>query len=190
MLRNPVYIGTIKYVGKVYDGGHEPIVRETKYLKVQSLLKEYTPKMDTEIARSYLLARLVRCGDCGSVMTPTYTKKKKTGEEPVYIYYYRCTKTYQYGWNACSEEKERTKKLDKKDEKTKEELVVVERQIENFLKAIAKGGGRFSSINDKLQELEDRKKVLINNLNEIKLELENEGLIRCEAGIAKSKILH
>lgn len=89
-------------MGEVYDGEHKPIVREIKYLKVQSLLKEYTPKMDIRTARSYLLAGLVRCEDCGSVMTPTYTNKKKAGGEPVYIYYYRYTKTYQYGWNACS----------------------------------------------------------------------------------------
>jgi site-specific DNA recombinase len=93
ILRNPVYAGRIRYEGKIYEGEHEPIIMELLFTKVQALLKQYQPKCDTKIARTYLLDRLIRCAECGSVMTPTYTKKRKASGEPLYIYYYRCTKT-------------------------------------------------------------------------------------------------
>jgi len=52
--------------------------------------------METKIDRDYLLTGLIRCGECGSIMT-------NRGEgESKYTYYYRCTKTYQHNWNACS----------------------------------------------------------------------------------------
>jgi DNA invertase Pin-like site-specific DNA recombinase len=84
----------IQYGGKIYDGEHEPIVMEAQFIKVQTLLKQYEQKGETKIARVYLLTVLIRCGECGSVMTPTYTKQRKASGEPYYIYYYSCTKTY------------------------------------------------------------------------------------------------
>ena len=112
MLRNPVYAGKMRYGGKIYDGEHEPIVMEAQFMKIQTLLKQYEPKGETKIARTYLLAGLIHCADCGSVMTPTYTKKKKASGKPSYIYYYRCTKTYQYGWRACSVKSVNAKKIE------------------------------------------------------------------------------
>jgi len=87
ILRNPVYMGKVRYGKGLYDGEHKAIIPEGKYLKVQTLIKRPVPRMETKIDRDYLLAGLIRCGECGSIMTPTYTKKKKGNGESKYIYY-------------------------------------------------------------------------------------------------------
>jgi site-specific DNA recombinase len=102
MLRNPAYSGKMKYGSEQFDGEHEAIIPEGKFLKAQSLMKESEPRTETKINREYLLTGLIRCQECGSIMTPTYTKKTKTDGLAEYVYYYRCTKTYQDSWHACS----------------------------------------------------------------------------------------
>ena len=224
MLRNPIYMGKIRYGEKIYKGEHTPIVSEERYLKAQTLAKKHVSKMETKIDRSYLLTGLIRCGDCGSVMTPTYTKKKKGNGESSYIYYYRCTKTYQYSWNACSirsvnaekienyimdqlkdfsrheelirdsikkinlDEEDRTRVLVEKEKEIKKELQEVEGQLRNISEAIAEGADKFSSINEKLQELEDRKKVLLADKNEIKIKIENEDLIKYDSELVSKSL--
>jgi site-specific DNA recombinase len=217
MLRNPVYMGKIRYGEKVYDGEHEPIIPEAKYLKVQTLLKVHVPKLETKIDRDYLLTGLIRCGECGSIMTPTYTKKNRGEGESKYTYYYRCTKTYQHNWNACSirsvnaekvenyvidrlkdfsrdrgliegciekintDEEGRISELDEKKKQIEKGLQKVEAQINHIVDVLAEGGERFSVVKAKLEELENRKKVLLADLNEIKMRIENENLTKYDS---------
>jgi len=214
ILRNPVYMGKVRYGKKVYNGEHKAIIPEEKYLKVQTLVKRPVQRMETKINRDYLLAGLIRCGECGSIMTPTYTKKKKGNGESKYIYYYRCTKTYQYNWNACSiksvnaekvenyvidqlkefsqnrrlieecverintDEEGRVKKLIGEKRGIENELRKVENQLTHIVDVLAEGGERFSVVKSKLEELENKKKVLLADLNEIKMKIENENLIK------------
>jgi len=64
VLRNPVYIGMVRWAGEIHEGAHEPIISKRAWNKAQSRvdlrkrhggrrLKHYTP--------------LFRCGHCGSV---------------------------------------------------------------------------------------------------------------------------
>ena len=102
ILRNPIYYGEISYKGNLYDGIHKPIISEAIFLKAQSIRKVRV-KQDTKINHTYLLSGLLRCAECGSIMTPTYTKNwQRDGKSPRFIYYYRCTKTYKHDWSSCS----------------------------------------------------------------------------------------
>jgi len=100
ILRNPIYIGKIEHKGKLFDGVHKAIIPEAMFLKVQSLRKVQI-RPETKIKRPFLLGGLLKCQECGSVMTPSYTlKQEKKGKR--YIYYYRCTKTCKHDWQSCS----------------------------------------------------------------------------------------
>ncbi|MEM4228043.1 MAG: recombinase family protein [Candidatus Caldarchaeum sp.] len=131
ILRNPIYIGKIEHKGKLFDGIHKAIIPEAMFLKVQSL-RRIQIRPETKIKRPFLLRGLLKCQECGSVMTPSYTlKQEKKGRR--YIYYYRCTKTCKHDWQSCSIkyvnanriEEFITKKLTdiSKDESTIEKLV-------------------------------------------------------------------
>ena len=89
MLRNPVYIGKLRYsVGgiramnkrdydneniMVVDGHHEPIISMELWEKVQKLLAEqkrqYPKYARREQPIEYMLKGLVRCGCCGGTLT-------------------------------------------------------------------------------------------------------------------------
>jgi len=102
ILRNPLYYGKLPYKGNLYDGIHKPIITKGMFLKAQSFRKRrYRRK--TKIDHVYFLQGLLKCSECGSTMTPTYTKNKhKDGITPRYTKYYRCTKTYKHEWDSCN----------------------------------------------------------------------------------------
>jgi site-specific DNA recombinase len=100
VLRKEVYTGKVVHKGKVFPGKHPAIVSEELFNHVQRLIKE-TPRFHTESHDQLPFAGIVRCGECGSVMSVAYTDKKaKTGKKR--YYYYRCTKVNNEGWAACS----------------------------------------------------------------------------------------
>lgn len=79
-----------------------------------------------------MLGGLLKCQECDSVMTPSYTlKHERTGKR--YVYYYRCTKTCKHDWQSCSIKYVNAHKVEKfiksklteisKDESTIEKLV-------------------------------------------------------------------
>lgn len=88
MLRNPTYIGKIRYttdgsrsVSKrlvesdsiaIVDGKHEPIISVELWLKVQALLdlqkKAYPKYAKRQQPIQYMLKGLVRCSNCGSTL--------------------------------------------------------------------------------------------------------------------------
>ncbi len=99
VLRNPAYTGKLRYHGKTYPGQHEGIIEEALFYKVQGLHKTQT-HVSTRQKRTYLLRGLLRCADCGSMMTPHYTKKKNKDGYKNY-FYYRCSKTMHHDKTIC-----------------------------------------------------------------------------------------
>ena len=72
------------------------------FLKAQSL-KKVRVRQETKINHTYPLGGLLGCAECGSIMTPTYTKNwQRDGKNPRFTYYYRCTKTYKHSWDSCN----------------------------------------------------------------------------------------
>ena len=100
ILHNPLYIGKIRSRGDIFEGQHEPILDEELYYKVQTRLPERT-HAKTRIDRIFLLKRLLKCGFCGSWMSPHYTQKKRKDGSINRIPYYRCTKAMHHGNQEC-----------------------------------------------------------------------------------------
>jgi hypothetical protein len=99
ILSNPVYIGKLKYAGKIYNGLHQPIISELLFNEAQELHKKKVRKM--KLFRNYLFTGLITCDECRSRMTPTYTNKEAKRGRKRY-FYYRCTSTLKRDWQVCT----------------------------------------------------------------------------------------
>ena len=100
MLNNPFYVGKISFKGNVYDGQHEPIVPMDLFEKVQEIVKsnkDTQSRPRKQNLHTFLLQGLVRCGNCGSFMTPYYGYNPKK----VPYFYYACTKNQHVGEDGC-----------------------------------------------------------------------------------------
>lgn len=91
MLKNPAYIGKIRYAGKIYEGIHTPIISEELFNAVKEVnLNKTRPKPKKY---KFLYRGFVFCEVCGCMYTATIKKSK-------YKYYY-CTN----GKHNCDEHK-------------------------------------------------------------------------------------
>ena len=98
ILKNPVYIGKIKYAGKFSQGNHEPIISENIFNLAQEVHKKKVRKL--RLYKDYTFAGLIKCKECNSYMTPCHTNKINKNKMNRY-YYYRCTTTFKNDWNDC-----------------------------------------------------------------------------------------
>ena len=85
MITNPIYIGKLRYQGKVYDAEHEGIISPELWQKALETLKankRIAPQRTTNSVKPF--AGLVYCGNCNA---PIFLSKavKKNGRE--YVYY-------------------------------------------------------------------------------------------------------
>ncbi len=89
LLRNPVYIGKLKWNNQLFSALHQPIITESKMELVKNIFlsKAY---VHTNNKTSGLLKGLLFCGYCDKKLIPSYTRKK-SGK--VYLYY-RCGSTF------------------------------------------------------------------------------------------------
>ncbi len=101
VLRNPLYIGKLKYGGQVFQGNHDPIISEQLFSEVQRLLARTEQRRTNNVVsrgRTYLLSGIIRC-NCGRIMTP----KGATGRNQQSHPYYECTRQIHDGVKAeCS----------------------------------------------------------------------------------------
>lgn len=73
LLKDPFYIGKIRWNDEVYEGKHEPIISQEIFDRVQYLLKrKTTPKYNKH---SFLFKGLLNCSECGGVITWEVAKK-------------------------------------------------------------------------------------------------------------------
>ncbi len=93
ILRNPRYIGYMKYSGKLYKTDNEPIISEELFEQAKSLRNKKVIKQ--RLYKEYPLARLIACSECGSNMTPSFSNKPTRR-----YYYYKCYKVVREA-NAC-----------------------------------------------------------------------------------------
>lgn len=96
ILQNPFYTGRFRSGGAWYEGSHEPMVSEADFNRVQEILKRQTPeglsaKFKPE-KHSYSYTGLIRCGQCGCLVTAETKVKhyRGTGRTATYTYYH-CT---------------------------------------------------------------------------------------------------
>jgi site-specific DNA recombinase len=167
ILRNPIYYGKIEYKGILYDGVHKPIISEAMFLKAQSIRK-IKVKQETKINHPYLLGSLLRCAECGSVMTPTYTKNwKKDGKSPRFTYYYRCTKTYKHDWNSCSIKSVNAERIDNFILDRLKEVSRDERAIKTLVRKINQED------EERLSPLKQQEKNLFKEIKEVERKIQN-----------------
>jgi len=92
ILTDTFYYGDYCYSGEAYHGVHMPLISKQLFDKVQDVLKlrgkpQYKTKNEPQP-----LCGLIRCGECGGMITAeVITKHQKNGNVHRYVYY-RCTK--------------------------------------------------------------------------------------------------
>ena len=148
-LRNPFYYGYYEYPknsGNWIKGNHEPMISKTEFDRIQKLLaKNENPKPER---KEFAFTGLIRCGECGAMITAEdKVKNQKNGNVHNYTYY-RCTKRTKHD---CSQ-------------KTVE-VKILEQQIMEYLKAISipEEFIRFAldAINDDVESDSNRNKEFI-----------------------------
>lgn len=94
MLRNPFYTGTrFIYAGKLYTNGvHKRMITDAEFDLIQEILDGRSHPRG-EVHRD-LLTGIMRCGECGMMITSEVkTKHYKNGNSQTFVYY-RCTKKF------------------------------------------------------------------------------------------------
>ncbi len=98
LLRHPVYVGMIRYGGKVSKGQHQGIIAPELFAEVQKILSfngEGHDSVHSGKAELWLKGKL-HCAVCDSAMTPTWSRSK--GKEYAY---YECVKSRSLGKDLC-----------------------------------------------------------------------------------------
>lgn len=99
ILRNPVYIGKIRWGDAEHDGNHPPLISKEQFDRTQNQLAQTVMRrtgMKKPKGRHYLLSGLVRCS-CGAHMTGYSTP----GRSRIH-YYYHCTRqNHEGGRYSC-----------------------------------------------------------------------------------------
>jgi site-specific DNA recombinase len=83
ILKNPFYCGSILYDGKEYPHNYECIIPRELFDEVQRIKAGYGKRHFKFAGLPYLYRGLIKCADCGCMITP----EKKKGK---YVYYH-CT---------------------------------------------------------------------------------------------------
>ena len=90
---DPFYYGSFEYPkgsGDWYQGKHEPMITQVEYDRIQMILgRKGKPRPKTH---SFAFTGLIRCGECGAMITAEEKNKiQKNGNHHQYTYYH-CTK--------------------------------------------------------------------------------------------------
>ena len=96
IIKNPVYIGKIRWREVIYEGNHEPIISEVLFSKTKELMKERVESLSGrrfDNGEERLLAGIIHCASCKSHMVGVSTRKKDRK-----FPYYLCNKR----WNTRS----------------------------------------------------------------------------------------
>lgn len=86
ILTNPSYAGILIWKGRAYPGAHPPVVSIDEFDRVQGLLKK-REKARPHI-RSFAFNGMIRCGECGFLVTA----EEKVNKYGSHYTYYHCTK--------------------------------------------------------------------------------------------------
>jgi len=81
ILQNPIYSGSFQWLGRWYEGQHEPLISRDLYRRVQQVFEATNHPRQTK--RQHAFAGLVTCGRCGCAFTGEIKKEQ-------YVYYH-CT---------------------------------------------------------------------------------------------------
>lgn len=101
---NPFYYGVIRYDDKLYQGKHEPMVTVDEFDRVQTILgRAEKPQAKTLY---FPFTGLIRCGECGCMITAEMKTKNTAAGIPRTYTYYHCTRRRK--GTQCSQRKHLT----------------------------------------------------------------------------------
>ncbi len=95
-LASPIYAGRIRAGVEVVEGEHEAIVDAATWTKAQAVLDANKKPQKAKRSSETLLGGLLRCGRCGTAMSPAHTKR---GNKQ--YHYYKCQSIEKRGASAC-----------------------------------------------------------------------------------------
>lgn len=97
-LRNPIYIGKLRFDGELYDGEHEALISPELFEKVGAQLHQNAKTGGVHVRNKYgaILKGLLYCTACGTSMIHSYSNRG-----PRRYRYYRCGNAIHKGRRAC-----------------------------------------------------------------------------------------
>jgi site-specific DNA recombinase len=131
LLRNPVYIGKIKHNNQLYAGIHEPIISEEIFVLAQKIHKE--KQKNFRVYKNFLFGGLIKCEECNSNMSGSFSNKHTNGKFNRRYYYYRCTSTTKYDWQACPVKQVSAERLENFCLENLERILLDKNYIENLV---------------------------------------------------------
>ncbi len=96
IISNPIYKGFVHFNGEQFKGEHEAVVSAQTWEKASRLMKPVTRRTQlTKDNHIHLLKGLLKCGQCGTFLTPYPAGKKDKNGVP-YLYY-ACGRVVDHG---------------------------------------------------------------------------------------------
>ncbi len=86
ILRNPFYAGLLVWIGETHQGAQQPMITMEEFEQVQRLLTR--PGKPSPHRRTFPFTGLIRCGECGFMVTA----EDKINRYGMRYSYYHCTK--------------------------------------------------------------------------------------------------
>lgn len=195
ILMRPLYKGYVTFDGKLHKGRHKPIIDDKTYDEAQNIrLKRKTRFKGNAV---YLLSGLLHCGHCGARMAGHAGKKLKNGEQ---LRYYTCytrrgSPKHMMTQDKCDKKFERKETLEDKvikqikmlklsdvkitstnDSRTKidtlnKEIIKIDKQISNLVDLFANENIPSNILNDKINDLNEKKEGIKLRIDEIESNL-------------------
>jgi len=204
ILTDKLYLGMIAYKDELFEGRHEAIIDKDLFDRVQEILdrnREKKTNSREQRTHVYILQGLIRCGNCGAMMSPKWS----TGRGGKQHHYYQCGKSSRTVNTDCdvkyvpAEAAERyvldelakwamdpaeirhvvqqanatkdgrLERIERDRKRLKKRLDGVTPQINSLVDVLAKGGN-FSSVQERLSELETDKATIETELERLDFE--------------------
>jgi DNA invertase Pin-like site-specific DNA recombinase/predicted metal-binding protein len=175
ILTNPFYCGMVQYKGNLYPGKHEPMVSVEEFEQVQRMLgKRGHPRVKSY---SFAYRGLLKCGECGAMITAEQKRKllKATGSVKLY-HYYHCTKRKD---PTCPQGSMEEKELEAQIEKYLRRIEIPDFLYDWFIKYL--DTLKIKERNENQEYIEKQKKALekcqkeLENLLRLRISADNDG---------------
>lgn len=136
LFKNPFYYGWFQHGGTLHQGKHQPMITEEQFWQVQHLLGRKGRARPKEKLFAY--TGLMRCGECGSMITAEekYKKSPRDGLLRHYVYYH-CTRKRKLH-PACRQPSIEVKELEKQIRHVLEPMSIDDRLLDYGLKYLRK----------------------------------------------------
>lgn len=152
ILQHHIYIGELKWNGKYHQGIHQQVIANTKFELVQKIFNS-NRNIRANSKTNALLQRILVCGYCGSILSPSYTiNRYKTR-----YFYYRCLGDDKAGKKSC-----KTKHINFK---------TIEPQLINALLSLSEEQ-KFKNLENRILKYNQKKETEIHNIEKHILKLQ------------------